>query len=1087
MPIVIVDNFDVNVGKNIDSRYGPYASADEATGSIASIFRYKGLTVLVTGSGENLEYWFDPTIADTDLVLKTASVETGSFVTTSSFNSWTGSGTFGGTASLAVITASLSGNDLTFTKGNGNQFTLVIPGVGGPGGQGIELELQGNNLLLTSASSTLSTVQIYPASSSISSSNADTASFVTASNVWGPYGSSSVVSASHAVTASYISGSFRLTAGGSNTHIQFNSASLFSGSTNLAFDYINNNVILTGSLLVTKSHISTVDYIDFTKIPTGSEPAHLEGRLHWYDDTKTLQIDTDKNNFMIEVGHQNVVRVYNDTGADIGLGKVVRISGSQGNQPKIVTASWIDDSSSASTLGFAATLIAGSGGNRHGYVITNGVLRNVDTSAHTVGTQLYLSTSGDFTNTPPDAPLHEVRLGKVIVQNSTTGVIYVDVMNGYELTELHDVKTTTYKAGDLLIQSGGLWINSKQLTGSYGLTGSLNVSGAISASLGPNTVGFYGTASWAVTASHAITSSYVLSASYATSASYVLSSSYATTASFVTSASYATSASYVLSSSYATSASFVLSSSYATTASYVLSSSFATTASYVLSSSYATTASFVTSASYATTASFVVSASYATSASQALSASYVLSSSFATTASFVLSSSFATTASYVLSSSYATTASYVLSASYADTASAILVVNTDDTVPDGDESLHLVLAYTGSETGVKELQVDTGLRYKPLNNFLYVPSNGALIIGNTTFQSTEATFGSADAQNNVIYLTGSLNVSKSINVDGRVQISGPLNTTGSVRHLGLNTSPTAVDVLTYNSSTGEVFYTASSAIGGGSSGPSGAPGGLDSQIQFNSGSQLSGSANFTFDYSGSINVIRLTGSLLVSGAISAAPYDTYIQFNSGGLLHGTSSLTYNYSQSILVLTGSLVVTQNITSSRALISSSGGNQLTVMGSGSSAAIAQVFGSQGNLITINDSLSGSLLTVSDISGYPILDVVSDESVLIGNYQAPARYTSAKITTINGINTVYSMLTSSYNGAFFDYTLVESTNARAGQIMSIWNGSTIRYTETTTTDIGSTSDFTFSVALGGGSASLRCTTTTAGAIIKTIIKGI
>ena len=55
-----------------------------------------------------------------------------------------------------------------------------------------------------------------------------------------------------------------------------------------------------------------------------------------------------------------------------------------------------------------------------------------------------------------------------------------------------------------------------------------------------------------------------------------------------------------------------------------------------------------------------------------------------------------------------------------------------------------------------------------------------------------------------------------------------------------------------------------------------------------------------------------------------------------------------------------------------------------------------------------------------------------------------------------------------------------------MSIWSGSEIRYTETTTTDIGSTSEFIFSVALTAGSASLQVTGS-AGAIIKTIIKSI
>ncbi len=43
------------------------------------------------------------------------------------------------------------------------------------------------------------------------------------------------------------------TPGGSNTQIQFNSASVFSGSSNLAFDYTNNNLLLTGSFTLNQT------------------------------------------------------------------------------------------------------------------------------------------------------------------------------------------------------------------------------------------------------------------------------------------------------------------------------------------------------------------------------------------------------------------------------------------------------------------------------------------------------------------------------------------------------------------------------------------------------------------------------------------------------------------------------------------------------------------------------------------------------------------------------------------------------------------------------------------------------------------
>jgi hypothetical protein len=178
---------------------------------------------------------------------------------------------------------------------------------------------------------------------------------------------------------------------------------------------------------------------------------------------------------MIEVGHQSVVRVRNITGAPLTKGKIVYINGESGNRPTVVTASWDGDPTSAATLGWVALDIAD---NQTGYVVTSGMLRNINTTAYSPGTQLYLSSSGNWTSTIPVSPKHEVRLGKTITQ-ANNGTIYVDIMNGYELGELHDVLTNGTTNGDLVVRSGSLWINSKQLTGSYGLTGSLLVGGSV--------------------------------------------------------------------------------------------------------------------------------------------------------------------------------------------------------------------------------------------------------------------------------------------------------------------------------------------------------------------------------------------------------------------------------------------------------------------------------------------------------------------------------------------------------------------------------------------------------------------------------
>ena len=68
-------------------------------------------------------------------------------------------------------------------------------------------------------------------------------------NTVGFYGTSS-----WAVSASWAPGATPTTPGGLNTQIQFNSASVFSGSSNLTFDYSNNTLKLTGSLVTTGSN-----------------------------------------------------------------------------------------------------------------------------------------------------------------------------------------------------------------------------------------------------------------------------------------------------------------------------------------------------------------------------------------------------------------------------------------------------------------------------------------------------------------------------------------------------------------------------------------------------------------------------------------------------------------------------------------------------------------------------------------------------------------------------------------------------------------------------------------------------------------
>jgi hypothetical protein len=163
----------------------------------------------------------------------------------------------------------------------------------------------------------------------------------------------------------------------------------------------------------------------------------------------------------------------------------------------------------------------------------------------------------------------------------------------------------------------------------------------------------------------------------------------------------------------------------------------------------------------------------------------------------------------------------------------------------------------------------------------------------------------------------------------------------------------------------------------------------------------------------------------------------------------------------------------------------GSALLIYKSGST--VVDVQGSQGQLFSITDSLSGSLFSVSNISGLPILEVFSDNTVLMGSYQAPSLNTTVRINpTISGSNTVYSLPTASYDGVFVDYTIRSGSNARAGNFTAIWSGSQVNYMDNSTTDFGSTAGIFMSGSISGSNMVVQVSGS-AGWTFKGIIRSI
>jgi len=164
--------------------------------------------------------------------------------------------------------------------------------------------------------------------------------------------------------------------------------------------------------------------------------------------------------------------VRNDTGSTIPEMSVVYINGAQGDTPRITLALAGNEGSSSKTYGLVVNDITT--GNK-GTVIVNGTLRNLNTNSQfssvSEGTALWLSptVSGGMTTTKPYAPDHSVFIGTLIRKHSQQGIINVNVQNGYELEELHNVATTGATNGQFLqYNSGsGLWVPSSSGSFNY--------------------------------------------------------------------------------------------------------------------------------------------------------------------------------------------------------------------------------------------------------------------------------------------------------------------------------------------------------------------------------------------------------------------------------------------------------------------------------------------------------------------------------------------------------------------------------------------------------------------------------------------
>ena len=244
--------------------------------------------------------------------------------------------------------------------------------------------------------------------------------------------------------------------------------------------------------------------------------------------------------------------------------------------------------------------------------------------------------------------------------------------------------------------------------------------------------------------------------------------------------------------------------------------------------------------------------------------------------------------------------------------------------------------------------------------------------------------------------------------------------------------------------------------------------------------------------------------------------------------------------------------------------------------SGSTVLDVQGSQGQLFSVTNSLTGDLFSVSDISGIPILNVNSSGAVdidgtlslgdsdkiqlgasqdlqiyhdgshsyirdqgsgnliitgsqltfsnvadteymvkmvqdgtveLYYNGSKKLETTSAGVTVTGeiqlntkallsnqentdvdtGAETVASVAIATYTAAFFDFVIKKGLNVRSGTVYACHDGTNVEFTETSTQDLGDTSDVTLSVDISGGNMRLLATVTSDNWSVKSLIRAI
>ena len=205
--------------------------------------------------------------------------------------------------------------------------------------------------------------------------------------------------------------------------------------------------------IIERSSNSTPKFLDFEGA-THASLAAQEGRTYFDTTHKSLTVFSE-GGLEMELGQNEYIRVYNNSGVPINLGQPLFLSGSTGGVPNAQLAN-ASDASKYNISGLAANSIAT---GSYGWAAVSGTLRGINTSGLTQGERFFVSAAanGQLVTTPPTYPNFPMCVGLCVVSDSANGIVVIEQQN-------HSVPSFRV-------------INNAHIGGNLDIDGNLNVLG----------------------------------------------------------------------------------------------------------------------------------------------------------------------------------------------------------------------------------------------------------------------------------------------------------------------------------------------------------------------------------------------------------------------------------------------------------------------------------------------------------------------------------------------------------------------------------------------------------------------------------